>query len=534
MPVYAALIYTEDLDWSAPEQAETSKQYAEFGEDAGDHIRGGAALYPTATATTVRVQGGRGGEVVTSDGPYAETKEVLGGFYLLECADLDEAIAVAAKIPSAWNGAVEVRPVDPDVSRPADPLAEVVRVEGSRILAVLARSLGDLALAEDALQDAAVSAVEVWGRTGTPDDPAAWLYVAARRKALDMLRRETDRPRRERDAVALAGQLDPELPAAAVVQDDLLRLLFTCCHPSLELDTRVALALRTLCGLSTAEVARVMLVGESAMSKRLTRARQKIGVARIPFQVPGHDELPGRVAGVAAVIHLVYTAGHAGSGSELVRADLCDEAIRLGRLLVELLPEQVLGQGLLALLLLTDAAASGPARRAGGARAARRPGPGPVGPGHDRGRPSACSTGRWWPPTASPTRTSSRRPSRPATTVRRPSRPRTGQRSPGSTASSPPSTPTRWSTSTRRSRSRTPTDPPPDSTRWTRWPRPPAATPGSPRAASCSNRPAGTARPRTPSALRRPSRRAAPSSATSRGALPQQGARGSRGGRPGR
>ena len=111
MPVYAALIYTEDLDWSAPEQAETSKQYAEFGEDAGPHIRGGAALYPTATATTVRVQGGRGGEVVTSDGPYAETKEVLGGFYLLECADLDEAIAVAAKIPSAWNGAVEVRPV---------------------------------------------------------------------------------------------------------------------------------------------------------------------------------------------------------------------------------------------------------------------------------------------------------------------------------------------------------------------------------------------------------------------------------------
>ena len=113
MPVYAALIYTEDLDWSAPEQAETSKQYGEFGEDAGPHIRGGAALYPTSTATTVRVQGGRGGEVVTSDGPYAETKEVLGGFYLLECADLDEAIAVAAKIPGAWNGAVEVRPVIP-------------------------------------------------------------------------------------------------------------------------------------------------------------------------------------------------------------------------------------------------------------------------------------------------------------------------------------------------------------------------------------------------------------------------------------
>jgi RNA polymerase sigma-70 factor (ECF subfamily) len=236
-----------------------------------------------------------------------------------------------------------------------DALAEVIRVEGSRIMAVLARSLGDLALAEDALQDAAVSAVEVWGRTGTPADPAAWMYVAARRKALDMLRRETDRPRRERDAAHLAEQLARELPAPSVVQDDVLRLLFTCCHPSLELDTRVALALRTLCGLSTAEVARVLLVGEAAMGKRLTRAKAKIAVARIPFRVPAHEELPERVAGVAAVIHLVFTAGHEASGEALVRADLCDEAIRLCRLLVDLLPDPVLAQGLLALLLLTDA-----------------------------------------------------------------------------------------------------------------------------------------------------------------------------------
>ncbi len=113
MPVYAALIYGEDLDWSRPEHAETSKQYGEFGGEAAGHIRGGAALYPTSTATTVRVKGGRGGEVVTSDGPYAETKEVLGGFYLLECADLDEATAMAAKIPGAWMGSVEVRPTIP-------------------------------------------------------------------------------------------------------------------------------------------------------------------------------------------------------------------------------------------------------------------------------------------------------------------------------------------------------------------------------------------------------------------------------------
>ena len=113
MPQYAALIYSRDADWSSPDEAETTKQYGEFGEEAAPYLRGGAALYPTTTATTVRVTGGRGGEIVTSDGPYAETKEVLGGFYLLECADLDEAIALAAKIPGAWDGAIEVRPVLP-------------------------------------------------------------------------------------------------------------------------------------------------------------------------------------------------------------------------------------------------------------------------------------------------------------------------------------------------------------------------------------------------------------------------------------
>ena len=114
MPQYAALLYTRDADWSSPDEAETTKQYSRFGEDNGEkHVRGGAALFPTSTATTIRVKGGRGGEVVTSDGPYAETKEILGGFYLLECADLDEAIAVASQIPAAWDGAVEIRPVVP-------------------------------------------------------------------------------------------------------------------------------------------------------------------------------------------------------------------------------------------------------------------------------------------------------------------------------------------------------------------------------------------------------------------------------------
>ena len=260
-------------------------------------------------------------------------------------------------------------------------------------------------------------------------------------------------------------------PPPAVVQDDLLRLLFTCCHPSLELDTRVALALRTLCGLSTAEVARVMLVGESAMSKRLTRAKQKIGVARIPFRVPGHDELPERVAGVAAVIHLVYTAGHAGSGSDAgagrpvrggdpARPPARRAPPRPGRWARASSP---------CCCSPTPGVRPGSTGTESSCRSPTRTAPGGTGPWWRKA--SACSIGRWWPPTASPTRTSSRRPSRPATTGHRASRPRTGRRSPGSTASSPPSTPTRWSTSTRRSRSRTPTAPVPVSRRWTAWTR---------------------------------------------------------------
>jgi RNA polymerase sigma-70 factor, ECF subfamily len=237
----------------------------------------------------------------------------------------------------------------------ADPLAETLRCEGGRILAVLARNLGDIERAEDALQDASVAAVEVWSRTGPPRDPAAWLYVAARRKALDTLRREGRRPGRERDADALARLLAPDLPPAASVEDDQLRLVFTCCHPSLDLDTRVALALRTLCRLTTADVARVLLSTEAAMARRLSRARRKIAVAGIPFRIPEADELPGRLGGVAAVIHLVYTAGHSAAGDQLVRADLCDDAVRLARLVVHLLPDQPTATGLLALLLLTDA-----------------------------------------------------------------------------------------------------------------------------------------------------------------------------------
>ena len=238
---------------------------------------------------------------------------------------------------------------------PDEAIAAVLREDGRRIVAVLARSLGDLEVAEEAVQDAAIAALEVWERLGVPDDPAAWLYVAARRKALDLVRREGARRAKEQEAAALAAQLAPELPPPSVLRDDLLRLIFTCCHPALELDARVALALRTLCGLPTSEVARVLLVPEATMTKRLTRAKKKIAVAQIPFRIPDAGDLPGRLSGVGAVIHLVYTAGHSSGGGDPVRADLCDEAIRLGRLVAELLPDEPSALGLLALLLLTDA-----------------------------------------------------------------------------------------------------------------------------------------------------------------------------------
>lgn len=234
-------------------------------------------------------------------------------------------------------------------------LDELVRIEGGRIVAVLAATTGDLQLAEDAVQDASVAALEVWPRTGVPDNPAGWLYVAARRKALDVVRREASRSGREEAAASLDRQLAPDPPPESRIGDDVLRLLFTCCHPAIGLEASVALALRTLCGLSTADVARAMLVSEPTMAKRLVRTKQKIAAAAIPYRVPDDDELAGRLAGVGAVIHLVYTAGHHAAGDTVIRADLCDEAIRLARLLVALLPEEPTPEAVLALLLLVDA-----------------------------------------------------------------------------------------------------------------------------------------------------------------------------------
>lgn len=235
-----------------------------------------------------------------------------------------------------------------------DAVAALVRDEGTRVLATLIRVTGDVGLAEDAAQDAALRALETWPRDGVPGNPRGWLLVAAKRRAIDVIRREARRPEKERTALRLYEPAAwPETPES--IRDDLLRLVFTCCHPALSLDAQVALALRTLGGLSTAEVARGLLLPEATVAKRLTRAKQKIARAGIPYRVPEREELPRRLAGVAATIYLIFNEGYAaGEGPQLLRTPLTREAIRLARLLADLMPREPTALGLLGLLLLQD------------------------------------------------------------------------------------------------------------------------------------------------------------------------------------
>ncbi len=232
----------------------------------------------------------------------------------------------------------------------------IYRTESRRILATLIRLLGDFDLAEDALHDAFAAALERWPKDGVPDNPRAWLVSTGRNKAIDALRR---RSRFDASQAAIAEKLDADSSSAAgqedqSVGDDRLRLVFTCCHPALAPEARVALTLREVCGLTTEEIARAFLTSTPALAQRIVRAKAKIRDARIPYQVPSAEELPDRLETVLQVVYLVFNEGYsASSGTSLTRADLSGEAIRLGRLLLELLPEPEV-MGLLALTLLQE------------------------------------------------------------------------------------------------------------------------------------------------------------------------------------
>jgi RNA polymerase sigma-70 factor, ECF subfamily len=232
----------------------------------------------------------------------------------------------------------------------------IFRRESGRAVATLARLFGDIDIAEEAVQEAFVTATSRWREAGIPINPGGWIVTTAKNKALDRIRRESTRVNRQAEALLLhrSGERDGE--DDGTVEDDRLRLIFTCCHPALASETQIALTLRLLAGLQTNEIARAFLVPEATMAQRLVRAKHKIRDAGIPYRVPEASELPSRLPPVLTVVYLIFNEGYAASeGDDLARSELCEEALRLARLLVALMPDEPEATGLLALLLLIDA-----------------------------------------------------------------------------------------------------------------------------------------------------------------------------------
>jgi RNA polymerase sigma-70 factor (ECF subfamily) len=232
-------------------------------------------------------------------------------------------------------------------------IERIFRSEASRAVASLVRFFGDIDLAEEAVQEAFIVAIQRWPTAGLPPSPAGWIITTARNRGIDKIRRESSRDDRQAEAARMSQRDEPQ--DVGPLSDDQLRLIFTCCHPALAANAQVALTLRLIAGLQTPEIARAFLVPETTMAQRLTRAKNKIRAANIPYRIPSAAELPDRLRSVLAVVYLIFNEGYvAASGDQLIRGELCAEAIRLGRLLVELMPDEPEAHGLLALLLLTE------------------------------------------------------------------------------------------------------------------------------------------------------------------------------------
>ena len=371
--LYALLCYHDEAlvnSWTKEEddavlakRHKVTEKLAEKGK-LGPAIR----LMPSTAATTVR----SGREALVIDGPFAESKEQLLGFYIIDCASLEEAIDVARQLGRDELGAFEIRPLR--LYLPGRPMWRdrcgldrsglAIGAPEGRVSALL-RYFHDLDQAEEAFQEACLRALKTWPLNGPPRDPASWLILVGRNVALDDVRRRSkSAPLPADDAISDLDDAESDIAErldSSHYRDDVLRLLFICCHPDLPAVQQIALALRIVSGMSVKEIARAFLVSEAAMEQRITRAKSRVAKANVSFEAPGAVERSERLGAVAAMIYLIFNEGYSASGGHVhVRVPLCEEAIRLSRLLLTLFPSEPEIMGLTALLLMQHARAPRP------------------------------------------------------------------------------------------------------------------------------------------------------------------------------